>query len=206
MKRSERAKQFIPFSALKGLDEELTRAEKVLCQKRELLEDEAEELNRKLTDIEAGSRIEIEYYRMGEYVKKKGTVKRVDDVYRVIEVDDKKIKISQHSFFKSRYLKSKTLTARALYGPICEYFAAAYAITVPDAFIAAVSFYDKDVSIVGAVYYSHMVGRPVAVPVKEDDHAGHRICIWTVKAAVFFEPSQELSTRSKFGRLVVTLI
>ena len=94
MKRSERAKQFIPFSALKGLDEELTRAEKVLCQKRELLEDEAEELNRKLTDIEAGSRIEIEYYRMGEYVKKKGTVKRVDDVYRVIEVDDKKIKIS----------------------------------------------------------------------------------------------------------------
>ena len=45
MKRSERAKQFIPFSALKGLDEELTRAEKVLCQKRELLEDEAEELN-----------------------------------------------------------------------------------------------------------------------------------------------------------------
>lgn len=31
---------------------------------------------------------------MGEYVKKKGTVKRVDDVYRVIEVDDKKIKIS----------------------------------------------------------------------------------------------------------------
>ena len=94
MKRSERAIQFIPFSALKGLDEELTRAEKVLCQKRELLEDEAEELNRKLTDIEAGSRIEIEYYRMGEYVKKKGTVKRVDDVYRVIEVDDKKIKIS----------------------------------------------------------------------------------------------------------------
>ena len=94
MKRSERAKQFIPFSALKGLDEELTRAEKVLCQKRELLEDEAEELNRKLTDIEAGSRIEIEYYRMGEYVKKKGTVKRVYDVYRVIEVDDKKIKIS----------------------------------------------------------------------------------------------------------------
>ena len=94
MKRSERAKQFIPFSALKGLDEEHTRAEKVLCQKRELLEDEAEELNRKLTDIEAGSRIEIEYYRMGEYVKKKGTVKRVDDVYRVIEVDDKKIKIS----------------------------------------------------------------------------------------------------------------
>ena len=94
MKRSERAKQFIPFSALKGLDEELTRAEKVLCHKRELLDDEAEELNRKLTDIEAGSRIEIEYYRMGEYVKKKGTVKRVDDVYRVIEVDDKKIKIS----------------------------------------------------------------------------------------------------------------
>ena len=94
MKRSERAKQFIPFSALRGFYEELTRAEKVLCQKRELLEDEAEELNRKLTDIEAGSRIEIEYYRMGEYVKKKGTVKRVDDVYRVIEVDDKKIKIS----------------------------------------------------------------------------------------------------------------
>ena len=27
-------------------------------------------------------------------MKKEGTVKRVDDVYRVIEVDDKKIKIS----------------------------------------------------------------------------------------------------------------
>ena len=98
------------------------------------------------------------------------------------------------------------LLARALYRTVCEYFAAACAITVPDAFVSAVSFYDKDVSIAGAVYYSHMVGRPIAVPVKEDDHAGHRVCIRTVEAAVFFEPSQELRTRSKFGRLIVTLI
>ena len=62
MKRSDRAKQFMMFSALKGFQEELKKAEKNPCRKRELLEDEAEELNRMLASIEPGSKVEkIDY-------------------------------------------------------------------------------------------------------------------------------------------------
>jgi len=93
MKRSERAKQFMPFSALKRFSEELEKAEKILCEKRELLDDEAEEINRQLSNIETGSKIEIEYYSLGEYVKIIGMVEKTDKIFRTIRVDGIDIKI-----------------------------------------------------------------------------------------------------------------
>ena len=44
----ERAKQFMPFSALKGLEEALASKEKIIVPKKELTQDYAEELNLKL--------------------------------------------------------------------------------------------------------------------------------------------------------------
>jgi len=94
MRRSERAKQFMPFSALKGLAEELEKAEKVLCAPKELLDDEVEELNRRIADIEVGSMVEVEYYHFGEYVTVLGRVKKLDKISRIIRVEDTDIKIS----------------------------------------------------------------------------------------------------------------
>ena len=69
MRRSERAKQFMPFSALKGLAEELE-------------------------NIEVGSMVEVEYYHFGEYVTVLGRVKKLDKISRIIRVEDTDIKIS----------------------------------------------------------------------------------------------------------------
>ena len=47
MSREERAKQFMPFGALKGYPEALARREKKPLPRRELSEEALEELNRK---------------------------------------------------------------------------------------------------------------------------------------------------------------
>lgn len=92
MKRSDRAKQFMMFSALKGFQEELKKAEKNPCRKRELLEDEAEELNRTLASIEPGSIVEAEHYSLGEYLKTSGKVEKIDYTFRTMIIAGREIK------------------------------------------------------------------------------------------------------------------
>ena len=63
MTMSERAKQFMPFSALKGLDEALLKKEQeLLISKRELCDDEIEAINTALSRLEAGCNVCITYY------------------------------------------------------------------------------------------------------------------------------------------------
>ena len=50
-KKADRAKLFIPFDALKGLKEALREKEKVLCEKKELTEEEIEEISFTLKTI-----------------------------------------------------------------------------------------------------------------------------------------------------------
>lgn len=91
MNRIDRAKQFLPFDALKGLREELEKREKeyAKCEKRELSEYEAEKLNEKIKEIN-GCFAKIKYYKNGEYVTLSGTVK-VNYSYRYLFVDEEKI-------------------------------------------------------------------------------------------------------------------
>ena len=51
MNREERAKQFMPFAALKGYPEALRKKEKVVVPKKELSEEYQEELERKLRQV-----------------------------------------------------------------------------------------------------------------------------------------------------------
>ena len=67
MPRSERAKQFMPFSALKGLEEALAEREKVITPKKELAEDMAAELNRKLYLLREKRNICLTYFCDGDY-------------------------------------------------------------------------------------------------------------------------------------------
>lgn len=54
MSAADRAKQFLPFAALKDLPEALARKERVVVPKIVLSEDMAEELNRKMQMIVPG--------------------------------------------------------------------------------------------------------------------------------------------------------
>lgn len=89
---SERAKQFAPFGALKGLPEALAKMERVVVLKAELSEDKAEELNRRLLQIEKGDMVTAVYYSDGEYVKVTGKVARMNFSERFLQIVDTKIR------------------------------------------------------------------------------------------------------------------
>lgn len=67
MRREERAKQFMPFGALKGYPEALAAREKRALPCRELSEERLEELNWQLEQLVSGDQVEILYYCQGEY-------------------------------------------------------------------------------------------------------------------------------------------
>ena len=78
MDRADRAKQFMPFDALKGFQEALREKERVRVSKRILSEEEREELNRELSRIGKMDMVEAEYFQDGEYVSVKGMVSGIN--------------------------------------------------------------------------------------------------------------------------------
>lgn len=91
MPREERAKQFMPFAALKGYSEALRRKEKIVVDKIQLSEDYAEALDRKLRQVRKLDTITVVYFRKGEYLKMQGVVSRIDLNAGVLKVVQTKI-------------------------------------------------------------------------------------------------------------------
>ena len=88
---AQRAKQFAPFTALKGFEEALRAKEKIIVPKIELTEESMEDLNRKLLCIEKKDMITVVYYCQDEYVKVTGMVTRMDAYARILRVVNTKI-------------------------------------------------------------------------------------------------------------------
>lgn len=78
MAPSARAKQFMPFDALKGFQEALREKEQVTEPVKELPEDWALELDRRLRQISAGDFITAEYFSHGQYLRLTGKVSKLD--------------------------------------------------------------------------------------------------------------------------------
>ena len=85
---SERAKQFAPFSALKGLPEALKKMEKIVVPKRELTEERLTELNRALNQIKRGMMVTAIYFSEGEYLQITGLVARHDIQNQKLQIVD----------------------------------------------------------------------------------------------------------------------
>ena len=83
MNREDRARQFMPFDALKGLREELLAREReaLRAPRRELFEEEAALLSNALSSLSVGKRIEVEFYDSGYYRVVEGVVLALDSVY-----------------------------------------------------------------------------------------------------------------------------
>lgn len=92
MSREDRAKQFMPFAALKGYPEALRKKEKIVVPRIEVSEDYAEVLNGKLRRVKKNSMITIIYFSNGEYLKKTGMVSRIDETARVLKIVNTKIR------------------------------------------------------------------------------------------------------------------
>lgn len=91
MSREDRAKQFMPFAALKGYEEALRRREKIIVPRMELSEEYKEELDRKLRQVKKNDMITVIYFHKNEYLKQTGMVSRIDETARVLCVVNNKI-------------------------------------------------------------------------------------------------------------------
>ncbi len=91
MSLDKRAAQFLPFQAVKGLDEALAAKEKITVPKIELSEEMYEELDKKMHRINKGMIISAIYFYKGEYLKVTGMVALVDEISRILRIVNTKI-------------------------------------------------------------------------------------------------------------------
>lgn len=88
---TDRAKQFMPFSALRGLSEALAAKEKIVVPKITLSPEMEEELNYTMQELSKGDLITIVYYCNEEYLKQTGILARIDPTAQLLQVVNTKI-------------------------------------------------------------------------------------------------------------------
>ncbi len=86
-----RAKQFMPFAALKGYKEALRGKEKIVVEKIELSEEKKIELDYKIQQIQKNDIVTVVYFLKDEYIKLEGMVSRLDKDARVLKIVNTKI-------------------------------------------------------------------------------------------------------------------
>lgn len=91
MDRAQRAKQFMPFAALKGYEEALRSKEKIVVPKAELSEDRLLMLDHIMRQIHVNDMVTVIYYTQNEYLQKTGLVSRIDRECRILQIVDVKI-------------------------------------------------------------------------------------------------------------------
>lgn len=93
MRREDRAKQFLPFDAMKGLDAAMKRVEERAerVERIELGEEDAAALSAALSRLARGDRVTATYYREGRYLTARGTVTRIDTVKRTFTLDESEV-------------------------------------------------------------------------------------------------------------------
>lgn len=91
MDRADRAKQFMPFDALRGLREALAEKERIIAPRADLSDDARETLDYKLSQVERNKIITVIYYDNGEYLKLTGMVSRLDMTAGILKIVNTKI-------------------------------------------------------------------------------------------------------------------
>ena len=101
MSNMNRAAQFAPFAALTGYEESIEETARLTDRKRELSEDDIEEINAKLNFIQEHinerPEVAITYFQPderkegGAYITVTGKVRRIDDVIKIIVFEDERI-------------------------------------------------------------------------------------------------------------------
>lgn len=94
MDRADRAKQFMPFDALKGFREALAEKERLVVQRRSHSEEEQEALDRKLRRLRKKDIVTVEYFQNGAYERLTGMVSAIDVPGRRLQIADTEISFS----------------------------------------------------------------------------------------------------------------
>ena len=93
MNRQDRAKQFAPFEALKGLRDALAQKEYEAerTYRRELSEEEAEEVQRALLNLKKGDNVQITCFDSGHYIVVEGRVNSINPAFKYLIVGEGRI-------------------------------------------------------------------------------------------------------------------
>ncbi len=93
MIRQQRAKQFQPFDAMKGLTEALRDREErhSRVEKKEISEDKINLIQDVLIRVSVGANVRVEYYKAFHYIVVKGAVNKIDTVKKFLSVGEDKI-------------------------------------------------------------------------------------------------------------------
>lgn len=96
MIRQERAKQFAPFDALRGLREALAKKEREheRQERGEVSEEAAAEIEATLIKLKKGDRVRALIFDDGYYVTVEGQVTNFNVPFRYIKIEDGKIPFS----------------------------------------------------------------------------------------------------------------
>lgn len=86
MPQGHRAKQFMPFAAVKGLQEALRAKERPHILKNEIAEDAAEDLNRLLTVLRPGMRASVICSCGKECLQVCGEINCIDEIKRKLSL------------------------------------------------------------------------------------------------------------------------
>lgn len=91
LSKMERAKQFAPFASLRGYGDIIKKTERPPEKKRELTDEESEDLDRTVSEIKKGDMVEVVYYSVDRYKEIQGIVTALDKVMRYIVIVKTKI-------------------------------------------------------------------------------------------------------------------
>ena len=86
MDRVDRAKQFMPFDALRGLRDVLRERERIIVPKRDLSEEMKNELDWKLHQLQLNDIVTVVFFQKGEYVKVTGMVSGMNTSSRILRI------------------------------------------------------------------------------------------------------------------------
>lgn len=95
MDRTERAKQFMPFATLDGLEQTLERLNPELDARICLGEDAQADLDRRLHTLFAGCKLCAVFYRSGKYQTLTGVLEKIDLNARALLVSETWIPIDE---------------------------------------------------------------------------------------------------------------
>ena len=83
---ADRAKQFMPFDALRGFREALREKERVIVPHMELTQDAIDEINRRLCAIRRNDIVSVVYFYRDESLRITGMVSKVDPAGQALTV------------------------------------------------------------------------------------------------------------------------
>ena len=91
--RATRAQMFQSYDALKGFKEILKEQERIVVPKKELSEDDLEQLDYKIHQVKVGQIIKIIYYDKSQYIQLEGIISKINLDTKILMIVKNKINI-----------------------------------------------------------------------------------------------------------------